>query len=79
MIYGQRRSCDPSVSKMIHIYEGEFHEPGDPLCPSGWTLDGEYSFYSIWRVGEPNLNEPRPHNVCRRCWAKAQRQVKKES
>lgn len=35
-------------SKLSHLYKGDFHEPGLPMCSYGWNRDGGEA-YSIFR------------------------------
>lgn len=55
MIIGQDRNEDKLVA---HIYDGDFNDPGKPLCARGWNRGGTgYSIFRNYNSGE----------VCRVC------------
>jgi hypothetical protein len=50
--------------KIAHLYKGDFAEPGNPMCASGWNRDGGES-YSIWR-GNQGVD-----GICKVCLRRA--------
>ncbi len=52
---------NPNIS---HLYKGDFHDPGLPMCARGWNRDNGQS-YSIWRG---NMGKS---GVCKTCLKRA--------
>lgn len=50
--------------RIAHLYEGPFHEPGNPMCRHGWNRDDGQS-YSIWR------NNVGRAGICKTCLKRA--------
>lgn len=53
---------NPNHNRVSHLYKGDFHEPGLPMCRKGWNRGGGYS---IWRgqVGD--------RGICKTCMKRA--------
>lgn len=49
-------------AKTSHLYKGDFHEPGQPMCKRGYEKEGDYS---IWRG---NFGE---NGLCKVCLRRA--------
>lgn len=58
-----RNQPNPQVA---HLYKGEFHDMGDPMCRHGWTNPGLFE-YSICR------NNEGPKGICKICMKNAEK------
>ena len=58
-IYGVDRSENAEIRK-THLYDGNFSEPGLPLCKYGWNRPN-FGSYSIWR------NRISERGICKIC------------
>jgi hypothetical protein len=48
--------------RISHLYEGTFHDPGNPMCKRGWNREDGYS---IWRG---NIGKG---GICKTCMKRA--------
>jgi hypothetical protein len=60
-ITGQNRT-HKYARGVTHLYDGDFANPGNPLCKRGWNREDGLS-YSIWRG---NISRDGICKVCRR-------------
>jgi hypothetical protein len=68
MIKGMDRSAKGN-SLVIHLYDGDFHDPGLPMCMRGWNRDNNTS-YSIFR------NRMSKRGLCKICELRAAKGLK---
>lgn len=63
-ITGLLREPGSHQNRVAHLYKGDFHDPGNPMCINGWNRY-DHTEYSIWRgnVGRKG--------ICKTCLKRA--------